>query len=108
MHRDVRVEGQRGDQVARSASVFLDELVVCIRLPACRTRKPMPDSTAIISAATSKSSAVPAPRRSPAKIIGSAEGRDDLADDRPAARAEGDGGASSPAIRLSSVDLLQP
>ena len=35
----------------------------------------MPDSTAIISAATSNSNAVPAPRRSPAKIIGSAEGR---------------------------------
>ena len=35
----------------------------------------MPDSTAIISAATSSSSAVPAPSRRPAKIIGSAEGR---------------------------------
>ena len=34
----------------------------------------MPDSTAIISAATSSSSAVPAPSRSPAKIIGSADG----------------------------------
>jgi hypothetical protein len=32
-------------------------------------------STAIISAATRRRSAVPAPRRSPAKIMGSAEGR---------------------------------
>ena len=35
----------------------------------------MPESTAIISAATSSSSAVPAPSLSPAKTIGSADGR---------------------------------
>src|SRR5205823_1696594 len=58
-----------------STTIPTMSLVVCMRLPACKTRKPMPDSTAIISAATSSSSAVPAPSRRPAKIIGSAEGR---------------------------------
>src|SRR5688572_4197370 len=57
-----------------STTIPTMSFVVCIRLPAWSTRNPIPDSTAIISAATSSSSAVPAPSRSPAKIIGSADG----------------------------------
>src|SRR6185503_15418436 len=48
--------------------------VVSIRLPDCKIRKPMPASAAICSAATSRSSAVPAPSLSPAKTMGKADG----------------------------------
>src|SRR5256886_1694247 len=48
--------------------------VVSMRFCAWRMRKPMPALAAIISAATSRRSAVPAPSLRPAKIIGSAEG----------------------------------
>src|SRR6266581_1651897 len=50
-------------------------LVVSMMLPAWRTRKPMPESAAIISAATRRRRAVPAPNLSPAKIMGRADGR---------------------------------
>src|SRR5262245_51471322 len=50
-------------------------LVVSMMFPAWSTRKPMPESAAIISAATRRRSAVPAPSLSPAKIMGRAEGR---------------------------------
>src|SRR5882724_2015535 len=50
-------------------------LVVSMILPAWSTRKPMPESAAIISAATRRRRAVPAPSLSPAKIMGRADGR---------------------------------
>src|SRR5262249_18606276 len=50
-------------------------LLVSMIFPAWSTRKPMPESAAIISAATRRSRAVPAPSLSPAKSMGRAEGR---------------------------------
>ena len=61
----------------------------------------MPESAPIISAATSSSSAVPAPSLRPAKTMGRADGQDDLADHAPPPRAEGDGGADQQRIGLA-------
>src|SRR5215213_1208035 len=51
---------------------------VCIRLPACMTKAPMPRSAPIISAATTSRSAIEAEIRKPDRMPGSAPGRSTL------------------------------